>query len=212
MQGLAGPKPVTLEKGGLIMKERLKNMTVSFVFLSILYLILGVVLILWPTIVMDIICYAFGAILLLYGIFAIVGFYRSEDRKGSAFLGLFLGIVAAAIGAVMVIYPPLIQGVIPVILGLYIAIDALLSVKRTLELQRMDYAHWNINLILSVVSAGLGIFVVFHPLLAEAALFRVIGIVLLYAGVSDLWTIFQLSQWTKEYRKTHPVDIDPIDL
>ena len=194
------------------MKERLKNMTVSFVFLSILYLILGVVLILWPTIVMDIICYAFGAILLLYGIFAIVGFYRSEDRKGGAFLWLFLGIVAAAVGAVMVIYPPLIQGVIPVILGLYIAIDALLSVKRTLELQRMDYSHWNINLILSLVSAGLGIFVVFHPLLTEAALFRVIGIVLLYAGVSDLWTIFQLSQWTKEYRKTHPVDVDPIDL
>ena len=112
----------------------------------------------------------------------------------------------------MVIYPPLIQGVIPVILGLYIAIDGLLSVKRTLELQRMDYSRWNINLILSLVSAGLGIFVVFHPLLTEAALFRVIGIVLLYAGVSDLWTIFQLSQWTKEYLKTHPVDVDPIDL
>ena len=194
------------------MKERLKNMTVSFVFLSILYLILGVVLIIWPTIVMDIICYAFGAILLLYGVFAIYGFYRSENRKGGDFLGLFLGIVAAAVGAVMVIYPPLIQGVIPVILGLYIAIDGLLSLKRTMELQRMDYAHWNINMILSLVSAGLGIFVVFHPLLTEAALFRVIGIVLLYAGGSDLWTIFQLSQWTKEYRKTHPVDVDPIDL
>ena len=194
------------------MKERLKNMTVSFVFLSILYLILGVVLIIWPTIVMDIICYAFGAILLLYGVFAIYGFYRSENRKGGDFLGLFLGIVAAAVGAVMVIYPPLIQGVIPVILGLYIAIDGLLSLKRTMELQRMDYAHWNINMILSLVSAGLGIFVVFHPLLTEAALFRVIGIVLLYAGGSDLWTIFQLSQWTKEYCKTHPVDVDPIDL
>lgn len=194
------------------MKERLKNMTVSFVFLSVLYLILGVVLILWPTLVMDIICYAFGAILLLYGIFAIYGFYRSEDRKGSAFLALFLGIVAAAVGAVMVLYPPLIQGIIPVILGLYIAIDGLLSVKRTLELQRMDYARWNVNLILSLVSAGLGIFVVFHPLLTEAALFRVVGVVLLYAGASDLWTIFQLSRWTKEYRKTHPVDIDPIDL
>ena len=194
------------------MKERLKNMTVSFVFLSILYLILGVVLIIWPTIVMDIICYAFGAILLLYGVFAIYGFYRSENRKGGDFLGLFLGIVAAAVGAVMVIYPPLIQGVIPVILGLYIAIDGLLSLKRTMELQRMDYAHWNINMILSLASAALGIFIVFHPLLTEAALFRVIGIVLLYAGGSELWTIFQLSQWTKEYRKTHPVDVDPIDL
>ncbi|WP_297235061.1 HdeD family acid-resistance protein [uncultured Flavonifractor sp.] len=194
------------------MKERLKNMTVSFVFLSVLYLLLGVVLLLWPTLVMDIISYAFGAILLLYGLFAIIGFYRSEDRRGGAFLGLFLGIVAAAVGAIMVLYPPLIQSIIPVILGLYIAIDGLLSVKRTLELQRMDYARWNVNLILSLISAALGIFVVFHPLLTEAALFRVIGVVLIYAGGSDLWTLFQLSRWTKEYRKTHPVDIDPIDL
>ncbi len=194
------------------MKERLKNMTVSFVFLSILYLALGAVLIIWPTTVMNVICYLFGAILLLYGIFAIWGYYRSDDRKGSAFLALFLGIVAAAVGAVMVIYPPLIQGVIPVILGLYIAIDGLLSLKRTLELRRMDYGNWNINLVLSLVVSALGIFVVFHPLLAEEALFRVIGIVLLYTGGSDLWTIFQLSQWSKEYRKTHPVDVDPIDL
>lgn len=194
------------------MKERLKNMTVSFVFLSILYLLLGIVLLVWPTLVMDIISYAFGAILLLYGLFAIIGFYRSEDRRGGAFLGLFLGIVAAAVGAIMVLYPPLIQSIIPVILGLYIAIDGLLSVKRTLELHRMDYARWNVNLILSLVSAGLGIFVVFHPLLTQASLFRVIGVVLIYAGGSDLWTLLQLSRWTKEYRKTHPVDIDPIDL
>lgn len=194
------------------MKERLKNMTVSFVFLSILYLLLGIVLLVWPTLVMDIISYAFGAILLLYGLFAIIGFYRSEDRRGGAFLGLFLGIVAAAVGAIMVLYPPLIQSIIPVILGLYIAIDGLLSVKRTLELHRMDYARWNVNLILSLVSAGLGIFIVFHPLLTQASLFRVIGVVLIYAGGSDLWTLFQLSRWTKEYRKTHPVDIDPIDL
>lgn len=187
-------------------------MTVSFVFLSILYLLLGIVLLVWPTLVMDIISYAFGAILLLYGLFAIIGFYRSEDRRGGAFLGLFLGIVAAAVGAIMVLYPPLIQSIIPVILGLYIAIDGLLSVKRTLELHRMDYARWNVNLILSLVSAGLGIFIVFHPLLTQASLFRVIGVVLIYAGGSDLWTLFQLSRWTKEYRKTHPVDIDPIDL
>lgn len=194
------------------MKERLKNMSISFVFLSVLYLLLGVVLLLWPNTVMDLICYAFGAILLLYGLFTVIGFYRSEDRRGGALLELFLGIVALAVGAVMVIYPALIQSIIPVILGLYIAIDGLLNLKRTLELHRMDFAGWNVNLILSLVSTALGIFVVFHPLLSEAALFRVIGVILVYAGGSDLWTLFQLSHWGKEYRKTHPVDVDPIDL
>lgn len=189
------------------MKERLKNMTVSFVFLSILYLVLGFVLLLWPTIIMDLICYAFGAILLLYGLFTIIGFCRSDDRSSGAFLGLFLGIVALAVGAVMVLFPPLIQSIIPIILGIYIAIDGLLSVKRTLELRQMEYGRWNVNLILSLVSAALGIFVIFHPLLTEAALFRVIGVVLLYAGVTDLWTLFQLSHWSKEYQKSQPFDL-----
>lgn len=189
------------------MKERLKNMTVSFVFLSILYLVLGFVLLLWPTIIMDLICYAFGAILLLYGLFTIIGFCRSDDRSSRAFLGLFLGIVALAVGAVMILFPPLIQSIIPIILGIYIAIDGLLSVKRTLELRQMEYGRWNVNLILSLVSAALGIFVIFHPLLTEAALFRVIGVVLLYAGVTDLWTLFQLSHWSKEYQKNQPFDL-----
>ena len=40
----------------------------------------------------------------------------------------------------------------------------------------------------------------------------VIGAVLIYEGLSDLWTIFRVSQWTKEYRKHHPVDVDQIDF
>ena len=39
-----------------------------------------------------------------------------------------------------------------------------------------------------------------------------IGAVLIYEGLSDLWTIFRVSQWTKEYRKHHPVDVDQIDF
>ena len=38
-----------------------------------------------------------------------------------------------------------------------------------------------------------------------------IGAVLIYEGLSDLWTIFRVSQWTKEYRKIHPVEVDPVD-
>ena len=49
-------------------------------------------------------------------------------------------------------------------------------------------------------------------LLAAEALVMLIGAVLIYEGLSDLWTIFRVSQWTKEYRKHHPVDVDQIDF
>ena len=58
----------------------------------------------------------------------------------------------------------------------------------------------------------LGLVVVFRPMLAGTTLVRLIGISLLYSGAADLWTLFQLSRWTKEYRKIHPVEVDPVDL
>ena len=193
------------------MRDRLKNLTVSFVVLAILYVLLGLVLLLWPITVMDVLCYLTGGILLLYGVFAIVGFCRVEERRASSFLALFLGIVAAAVGAVLLLQPALFQSILTIILGIYILIDGLLNLKRALELRRMEHGGWTIYLVLSLITVVLGLVVIFHPMLAGATLVQLIGASLVYSGATDLWTLFQLSRWTKEYRKTHPVDVDPLD-
>lgn len=193
------------------MRDRLKNLTVSFVVLAILYVLLGLVLLLWPITVMDVLCYLTGGILLLYGVFAIVGFCRVEERRASSFLALFLGIVAAAVGVVLLLQPALFQSILTIILGIYILIDGLLNLKRALELRRMEHGGWTIYLVLSLITVVLGLVVIFHPMLAGATLVQLIGASLVYSGAADLWTLFQLSRWTKEYRKTHPVDVDPLD-
>lgn len=193
------------------MRDRLKNLTVSFVVLSILYVLLGLVLLLWPVTVMDVLCYLTGGILLLYGVIAIVGFCRTEERRAVSFLALLLGIVAAAVGAVLLLQPTLFQSILTIILGIYIFIDGLLNLQRALELRRMEHGGWTIYLVLSLITVVLGLVVVFRPILAGATLVQLIGASLVYSGAADLWTLFQLSRWTKEYRKTHPVDVDPLD-
>ncbi|WP_130871013.1 HdeD family acid-resistance protein [Intestinimonas massiliensis (ex Afouda et al. 2020)] len=193
------------------MRDRLKNLSVSFVLLSILYILLGLVLLIWPATVMDVLCYLTGGILLLYGVFAIVGFCRAEVRTAGSFLTLLLGIVAAAVGAVLLLQPALFQSILTVILGLYILIDGLLNLMRALELRRMEHGGWTIYLVLSLITVVLGLVVVFRPILAGTTLVQLIGASLLYSGAADLWTLFQLSRWTREYRKTHPVEVDPVD-
>ena len=44
------------------MREKIKNLTISWVVLSILYVLLGISLAVWPSFVMGVICYVFGAI------------------------------------------------------------------------------------------------------------------------------------------------------
>ena len=150
--------------------------------------------------------------LLIYGVVTIVSFFLRDSRQGSFVFELFLGIVAAALGLLFLLRPVIVASVLPVILGLFIVVDGLVNLKRALELRRMLYLRWTVPLVLSAVSAVLGLVIVFQPFLAAEALVMLIGAVLIYEGLSDLWTIFRVSQWTKEYRKHHPVDVDQIDF
>ena len=180
-------------KGGFLMREFFHNMKLSFLLAAVLYIILGLILLIWPGVSATVFCYAFGGILLIYGVVTIVSFFLRDSRQGSFVFELFLGIVAAA-------------------LGLLFLLDGLVNLKRALELRRMLYLRWTVPLVLSAVSAVLGLVIVFQPFLAAEALVMLIGAVLIYEGLSDLWTIFRVSQWTKEYRKHHPVDVDQIDF
>ena len=184
------------------MREFFHTMKVSFLLAAILYVILGLVLLLWPGVSAVVFCYAFGGVLLAYGVVTVVSFFLRDSRQGSFVFELLLGIIAAALGLLFLLRPAIVATILPVILGLFIVVDGLVNLKRALELRRMAYVRWNIPLWLSVGSVALGAFIVFQPL----------GAVLIYEGVSDLWTIFRVTQWTKEYRKTHPVDVDPLDF
>ena len=60
------------------MNEYLKNRKLSFLLASILYLALGLVLLIWPGTATTVICYAFGAVLAIYGLVAIISFFVSR--------------------------------------------------------------------------------------------------------------------------------------
>ena len=194
------------------LREFFHTMKVSFLLAAILYVILGLVLLLWPGVSAVVFCYAFGGVLLAYGVVTVVSFFLRDSRQGSFVFELLLGIIAAALGLLFLLRPAIVATILPVILGLFIVVDGLVNLKRALELRRMAYVRWNIPLWLSVGSVTLGAFIVFQPFLAAEALVMFLGAVLIYEGVSDLWTIFRVTQWTKEYRKTHPVDVDPLDF
>ena len=110
------------------MREFLKNMKVSFLLASVLYIALGLVLLIWPGITSDLICLSFGLLLLIYGIITIISFFVHDSRLGTFRFELILGIVAAAAGLLFLIKPEFVKSVIPVVLGIYIIIAALLYI------------------------------------------------------------------------------------
>lgn len=194
------------------MKEFFKSMKISFILASILYIAFGVVLLIWPNTTRDIICFAFGAVLLVYGVITIISFFVHDSRLGAFRFELILGVISSGVGILFLLKPELVSSVLPVVLGIYIVIDALLNVKRALELKGLGYAHWPVVLGLSLVSVVLGAFILLRPAFITDVIIMVIGGVLIYNGISDLWALFKLGRVAKDLTKNGIIQVDPLDI
>lgn len=190
------------------MGEYLKHMRFSFLLASILYLVLGAVLLFWPVTTSNVICYAIGGILLLYGAVTLVGFLRRDSAVGAVRPELLLGVLATGLGAVFLLWPQVILSFLPVVFGIYLAADSLINLKRAAEMRRCRYERWYIAVILSLIGVALGVFVFFHPYLTATNVIRVIGGVFLYQGISDLWSIRKVTVLLQNA----PIESDPIDV
>ena len=194
------------------MRRFLQNIQLNFLLASVLYIVLGVVLILRPGFTGILLCRLLGGGLLLYGLFALGG-YLIRSREMEAFrLELFFGVVAAALGLFFLLNPTAILSILPTILGVYVVIDSLVALQRAMRLYRMEYPRWWASLLMALLGVLLGVLLVVRPFGATRLLIRFIGVVFVYLGISDLWSLRKLSALIRDLRERAPIEIDPIDL
>lgn len=193
-------------------EKAVKKLKIHAVLAALLYLALGVVLVGWPDTTSSIICYVIGAVLLFYGLIAILAFLLSKERTAPQSLQMVVGVVAAALGVFFLTRPVLLLSLLPVLMGLFIIIVNLLSVRRAFVMHRYRYPKWWVALLMALAAIALGVLILFHPYMAAQTVVVVIGIVFLYVGVCDLWAIFTVSQAAKKYHKENPIEVEPIDI
>ncbi len=193
-------------------ERAVKKLKFNAVMAAILYLALGVVLVGWPGTTSSVICYVIGAVLLVYGLIAILAFLLGKERTAALSLQMVVGVVAAALGVFFLTRPVLLLSLLPVLMGLFIIIVSMLSVKRSFELRRYRYAKWWVALLMAVAAIALGLLILFHPYMAAKTVVVIIGIVFLYVGVCDLWAIFTVNRSAKKYHAETPIEVEPIDI
>ena len=194
------------------MLEYIKTLKLNFILASILYLLLGLVLLIWPAASSLALCRLLGAALLLYGLFNLVGFFLRDSGMGAFRLELFLGVIATGVGIFFLVQSRLVLSFLPIVMGVYVVIDSAVALKRTLELYRMEYHRWWLSLVLALVGIVLGLVLVLRPFAVTTAFFRLVGVVFLYLGISDFWSLWRVSSLVRDLRNKGTIDVDPIDI
>ena len=154
--------------------------------LSVLMIIVGLVLVLWPGGVMTTALAVVGIALLIGGIVCVVSWYRGRDRDVS-FLTLAQGILMAIGGVIVLTSPKFLISIIPFVVGVIVLINGIVNLAQALVQRRMGYDRWALSMAMAVLTIVLGLLVMCNPFSTMEMLVMAVGIVIIYNGVSNLW-------------------------
>ncbi len=158
----------------------------NFVIASIAYIVLGVFMVIKSQAVANGINDVFGVIMLIYGVINIIVFFINKDADENLFLELATGVIAIGLGVFSLVVQDLMQQILFYAIGGVLLIDALVNIKRAVNLRYLGFPRWNIFLIAAIIGVLLGnLCIVFYTVIPQSVVVF-FGVSLIYEGVSSL--------------------------
>ena len=179
--------------------KKIKGIRNEMIGLSIVLMLAGIFMILFPNTSGNIICRGVGAVLCIWGVVRLVAYFRNNEILGS--FGLVQGVALAGFGLYILIRPGIIEVFLTTVLAIIIIVDGILKLQYALDFRKLDAGGWWIEAVCAAVMIILGIVVLFNPFATVAAVMLFIGVVFVFEGAWDLVSILYISKIAKEFNK-----------
>ena len=198
------------------MKKTFKNLKITTAIYSILYLILGIMLIAFPTTAKLTIFYILGLCLVVYGIVDIVNYFI----YGFEFFGFWTGCFNILIGIVVLSSARFLAttSVFAFVFGVVFLINALIKLQKSFDYRRAGSKTWWIDAVWSVVILILGIVILANPFVSDRFLTIFIGICAVIDALSQIISLIVVTSKLKKKKhkfsdlvKPEIIDIDEDD-
>ena len=162
----------------------LKSIRNSLILSSLLYIVLGVVLLVMPELSLGFACLLIGGAVVIYGVVRLAAYLRGGPAADK--LDLVLGVLLILLGLFLLIWIRFLLAFVPVVLGIYILIDSFASLKRSLDMKALGFGRWWVSFLVAAALAICGLVMVLNPFGTIEGLVMFIGLGFLIDGVTTL--------------------------
>ncbi len=169
------------------LKFRFERFNKNNVLLSILMVVLGLVLFIWPGQTLAVAGRILGIALLVGAAVSGYTWYKDRNKPGSNYTTLAIGILCLAAGLIVLIAPKGVVALLPRLIGVFIVVNGVINLAQALELRNVGQGSWTSTLVMAILTILAGAFLVFFASTVVDAVVMVIGGVLVYNGVSNIW-------------------------
>lgn len=164
--------------------DTLKRIKADVIISALVCVAMGVVLLIWPSETIDIFCKVLAVGLMVMGVMNIVNYFL--NRSTHPFSGV-LGAIVLIVGVWVFIKPESIVSIVPIVIGVILCVHGIQDIKIALETKANGYGKWWHMLIIAAISLGFGVICIIKAFGVVTLALQVIGVGLIYDGISDLW-------------------------
>lgn len=179
------------------MKSFLNNIRKNSVFALVGFVCLGVLIVIFPDKVANIAGYIAGALGIGFGVTKIIGYFSRDEEKKVTVFGLAVGIVFALLGIYLIVRPYIVSNFIVSFFGIIVMVDGISKMRSSLNLRKSGMKNYIAIFITAAIELLLGVVFIINPGLSLHTMLRIIGVVLVVMGISNLITFIGV---TKEYK------------
>lgn len=149
---------------------------------SVAYIVLGIILMLFPGTATNIVVRLVGIAALIYGVSRVIDYTKGRNDMINVVIG---GLIAIG-GIILLVNPAFVVSILPTILGIYIIIEGISEVRAALNMRSQGYDRWTMAFILSLLVLLVGLFILFNPFTTVTISVMIFGGALIVAGITGM--------------------------
>lgn len=180
------------------MIKKVKN---SLIVTSVVFFIIGVIMIIFPEKVSDFTCYLIASMFIFIGVSGIVMYAKTQPKTPYISSTLILAILLGAFGLYIFLNPRSFISFIPLVFGIFLVADSISKLSAAIDLKKMNYSGWWHMLISAFIVLGLGLLIIVNPFKAISLSIMIIGIILIYDSLANIFTVYSYSNAVKKVEK-----------
>ena len=149
---------------------------------SLIFAILGIVLVCKPEGTVKFISGVLGAVFILVGIYKIINYFVTKGENDFFNYDLIYGLTAIVIGIVAMAYMNIIASVFRIIIGVWIIYTSFVRINLAIQIKKIGSKSWIFGLILAILMLIGGLYVIIDA----NAIIVTIGIIMIVYSVMDI--------------------------
>lgn len=190
----------------------LRELKWKAIMYAVLYILMGIVLLLFPETTKKMLCYAVGGASVVTGVVTVCIYLFRDAAKNTYRNDFVVGFAAILLGVFLIVRVDLIMVLIPFVLGIAVMVSGFMKLQNCIDVRRMGYGNGLVLFLLALVSIIHGIILMVNPFHASIVLMRLVGAGLLFCGISDLLSTMYMARKIKNYIESTGAFKEAMDL